>query len=107
MSNLPENHKDIVEAIMVTASRLRSMAHSELSNLVDVDKLLESIMPYLVYGKSLPLIEACGKYLDKPYGLGFYNIVMAVKREAAVEMYLEIYQGIVLPNPDIKWCIED
>ena len=61
---------------------------------------------YLYHEKGSPIIEACGRYLDNPYGQGFYNIIAMAKREPALEFYLKQYQEMDLPNPDIKWCFE-
>lgn len=108
---LPENHKDIVEAIMVSASRFRGMAHSELGSVEHIDEILKCAMPYLYASADgvdfSPIIDACGRYLDNPYGQGFYNIVVAVNREPALKMCLQLYQNVKLPTLDIKWCLED
>lgn len=104
--NLPENHKDIVEAIMVSASRFRSMAHSELGRVEGIDQILENTMPYLYHAEGSPIIEACSRYLDHPTGIGFYNIVTATLREPALILCLEYYQEMKLPKLQIAWCLE-
>lgn len=104
--SLPENHKDIVEMIMVSASRFRGMAHSELGRVEGIEQILENCMPYLYHGESSPIIEACGRYLDHPTGMGFYNIITVTLREPALVLCLKLYQEITLPKPDIQWCLE-
>lgn len=105
--SLPANHRDIVEAIMVSASRFRGMVHSELGHLDHIDAVLDNTMPYLYQGEESPIINACGRYLDHPTGIGFYNIITACKREPALEMYLKLYQDMELPKPDMRWCLDD
>lgn len=104
---VPENHLDIVEAIMYSASRFRGMAHSELGHLPGIQKVLDDLMPYLYNGDDSPIITACGRYMDHPTGMGFYNIITAANREPALMMHLNTYQNIELPEPDIKWVLED
>ena len=103
---LPENHRDIVEAILVSASRFRGMANSELKQVPGIDKILVETMPYLYQENCSPIIEACGRYLDHPYGQGFYNIVNITKREPTLVLMLDLYQNMTLPDPDISWVLD-
>lgn len=113
--SIPTNHKELVEIIMLGCSRFRGMAHSELGWMEGIDEILENTMPWLfakltIEGQDMetsPIIEACGRYLEHPTGIGFFNIITAAHREPALMMYLKVYQDLTLPKPDYKWAMED
>lgn len=106
---LPENHKKIVEEIMFAASRIRSNIYSELGHLESIESVVDTLMPYISQSKmeDSPLITACGKYLEHPTGIGFYNIITISAREPVIALWLEIYSEIRLPEPNIQWALVD